>query len=52
MIQAAKHAQAHDFIMEMPDGYDTHVEQGGSNFSGGQNNVLQLHVRCYENQPC
>ena len=27
-------------------------EQGGSNFSGGQNNVLQLHVRCYENQPC
>lgn len=36
MIQAAKYAQAHDFIMELPDGYDTLVEQGGNNFSGGQ----------------
>ena len=52
MIQAAKHAQAHDFIMEMPDGYDTHVEQEWIKLSGGQNNVLQLHVRCYENLPC
>ena len=42
MIQAAKHAQAHDFIMEMPDGYDTHVEQGGSNFSGGQKQRLTI----------
>ncbi len=42
MIQAAKHAQAHDFIMEMPDGYDTRVEQGGSNFSGGQKQRLTI----------
>lgn len=40
MIQAAQYAQAHDFIMEMPDGYDTKVEQGGSNFSGGQKQRL------------
>lgn len=29
-------ACADDFISEMPDGYDTHIEQGGSNVSGGQ----------------
>ncbi|MBF0779677.1 MULTISPECIES: ABC transporter ATP-binding protein [unclassified Granulicatella] len=40
LIQAAKYAQAHDFIMEMPDGYDTWVEQGGGNFSGGQKQRL------------
>lgn len=40
MIAAAKHAQAHQFIMEMPDGYDTIVEQGGGNFSGGQKQRL------------
>ena len=32
----------HDFIMEMPDGYDTRVEQGGSNFSGGQKQRLTI----------
>ncbi|MBS4761725.1 ABC transporter ATP-binding protein [Carnobacteriaceae bacterium zg-ZUI252] len=40
MIQAAKYAQAHDFIMELPDGYDSRVEQGGGNFSGGQKQRL------------
>ena len=40
MIQVAKYAQAHNFIMEMPDGYDTKVEQGGRNFSGGQKQRL------------
>ncbi|MBO4220654.1 MAG: ABC transporter ATP-binding protein [Clostridia bacterium] len=29
-------AQAHDFIMSFPDGYDTKIEQGGTNVSGGQ----------------
>ena len=33
---AAKAAQAHEFISEMPDGYDTLVDQGGTNLSGGQ----------------
>lgn len=36
MIEACKLAQAHQFIKEMPDGYDTFIEQGGSNVSGGQ----------------
>ena len=36
MIEACKLAQAHSFISEMPDGYDTYIEQGGTNVSGGQ----------------
>ncbi len=36
MIEACKLAQAHPFITEMPDGYDTYIEQGGTNVSGGQ----------------
>ena len=39
-IEAAKLAQAHDFIMSFPDGYDTHIEQGGTNVSGGQKQRL------------
>ena len=40
LIHACKLAQAHDFIMTFPDGYDTHIEQGGSNVSGGQKQRL------------
>lgn len=36
MIEACKSSQAHSFIMEMPEGYDTFIEQGGTNVSGGQ----------------
>ena len=36
MIEACKLAQAHPFISEMPEGYDTYIEQGGTNVSGGQ----------------
>ena len=36
VIQAAKIAQAHDFISAMPQGYDSVVEAGGTNLSGGQ----------------
>jgi ATP-binding cassette subfamily B multidrug efflux pump len=42
VIAAAKAAQAHDFIMELPQGYDTHVEQRGANFSGGQKQRLAI----------
>lgn len=40
MIQAAKDAQAYDFIMSFPEGFDTHLEQGGVNVSGGQKQRL------------
>jgi len=40
LVQACKLAQAHDFIMSFPEGYDTHIEQGGSNVSGGQKQRL------------
>ena len=40
MIQAAKDAQAYDFIMSFPDGFDTMLEQGGVNVSGGQKQRL------------
>ncbi len=40
LIEACKLAQAHDFIMSFPDGYDTKIEQGGTNVSGGQRQRL------------
>lgn len=42
VIAAAKAAQAHDFIMELAQGYDTHVEQRGTNFSGGQKQRIAI----------
>ena len=40
IIEASKAAQAHDFIMAFPDGYDTELTQGGTNVSGGQKQRL------------
>ncbi len=40
IIRACQLAQADGFIREFPDGYDTHIEQGGSNVSGGQRQRL------------
>ena len=40
LIEACKLAQAHDFVMSFPDGYDTKIEQGGTNVSGGQKQRL------------
>lgn len=40
IIAACKAAQAHDFIIAQPDGYDTNLAQGGLNLSGGQKQRL------------
>ena len=37
---ACRLACAHDFVVSFPDGYDTHIEQGGKNVSGGQKQRL------------
>ena len=40
IVAACKLAQADEFISQMPDGYDTYIEQGGTNVSGGQRQRL------------
>lgn len=40
LIRVSKLAQADEFIQSFPDQYDTHIEQGGSNVSGGQKQRL------------
>ena len=40
LVHACKLACADEFIASFPDGYDTHIEQGGSNVSGGQKQRL------------
>ena len=40
MVHACKIACADDFICSFPEGYDTHIEQGGTNVSGGQKQRL------------
>ncbi len=50
IIAACKAAQAHDFIMSQPDGYDTMLAQGGLNLSGGQKQRLCI-ARAILKQP-
>ena len=40
IIHACKQSQADEFIQTFPDGYDTYIEQGGTNVSGGQKQRL------------
>lgn len=42
IIEAAKAANAHDFIMAMPEGYDTKVSERGSSLSGGQRQRIAI----------
>lgn len=42
MIEAAKKARCHDFIMAMPDGYDTVIGEGGGTLSGGEKQRISI----------
>ena len=42
LIEACKLAQAHEFVQDFKNGYDTYIEQGGSNVSGGQKQRLSI----------
>lgn len=42
MIAAAKAARCHDFIMALPDGYDTVIGEGGSTLSGGEKQRISI----------
>ncbi|MCR5514221.1 MAG: ABC transporter ATP-binding protein/permease [Bacilli bacterium] len=42
MIEACKKAKCHDFIMSLPEGYDTVLAEGGSSLSGGERQRLSI----------
>jgi subfamily B ATP-binding cassette protein MsbA len=51
VIQAAKNANAHDFIMEMPNDYDTLIGDRGVKLSGGQRQRLSIARALLQNPP-
>jgi ATP-binding cassette subfamily B protein len=51
VVEAAKNANAHDFIMQLPNGYDTDIGQRGIRLSGGQKQRLSIARVFLKNPP-
>ncbi|MGL6199084.1 MAG: ABC transporter ATP-binding protein [Lachnospiraceae bacterium] len=51
IIAAAQKARCHDFIMELPNGYDTMVGEGGSSLSGGEKQRVSIARAILKNAP-
>ena len=50
LVKVAKQARVYDFVSKLPDGFDTGVAPGGSNFSGGQRQCIAI-ARAIMNNP-
>ena len=51
VIEAAKKARCYDFIMELPEGFDTVIGEGGASLSGGQAQRLSIARCILKNSP-